>query len=147
MRFFEKRLKAAPRGGTEVGRGCRAQLEDLLIALADRRSFPETLFFVARGIVGETWSTESVVAPVVFPASVLALLVKEPEGGEMEAEFLYRQRWQGLVGLCVITVYPSMLCHARGCSHNQDYPVHWIFTNIHRPSDANCLSLFFPLTH
>lgn len=64
-----------------MGRGCRAQLEDLLIALADRRSFPETLFFVARGIVGETWSTESVVAPVVFPASVLALLVKEPEGG------------------------------------------------------------------
>lgn len=61
-----------------MGRGCRAQLEDLLIALADRRSFPETLFFVARGIVGETWSTESVVAPVVFPASVLALLVKEP---------------------------------------------------------------------
>lgn len=80
---LREKIKGGTRGGgTEVGRGCRAQLEDLLIALADRRSFPETLFFVARGIVGETWSTESVVAPVVFPASVLALLVKEPEGGE-----------------------------------------------------------------
>lgn len=58
----------------------RAQLEDLLIALADRRSFPETRFFVARGIVGDTWSTESA-APVAFPASVLVLLVKEPGRG------------------------------------------------------------------
>lgn len=63
-------------------------MEDLLIALADRRSFPETRFFVARGIVGETWSTESVV-PVEFPASVLALPVKEP-GREMEGEFVDR---------------------------------------------------------
>lgn len=60
-------------------------MEDLLIALADRRSFPETRFFVARGIVGETWSALSVV-PVVFPASVLALPVKEP-GREMEGQF------------------------------------------------------------
>lgn len=57
-----------------VGGG--AQLEDLLIALADRRSFPETLFFVARGIVGETWSTESA-APAGFPAES-ALPVREP---------------------------------------------------------------------
>lgn len=59
------------------GTGRRAQLEDLLIALAERRSFPETRFFVARGIVGDTWSTESVGA-AVFPASVLVLLVKDP---------------------------------------------------------------------
>lgn len=65
-------------------------MEDLLIALADRRSFPETRFLVARGIVGETWSTESV-APAVFPASVLVLPVKEP-GREMEGEFVDRRR-------------------------------------------------------
>lgn len=59
------------------GRRGGAQLEDLLIALADRRSFPETRFFVARGIVGETWSVVSV-APAAFPASVLVLPVKEP---------------------------------------------------------------------
>lgn len=72
------------------GRCWRAQLEDLLIALADRRSFPETRFFVARGIVGETWSTESV-APAVFPASVLTLPVKEPRGKRWR-ESLYRDR-------------------------------------------------------
>lgn len=67
--------------GREVvhrGRGVpAAQLEDLLIALADRRSLPETLFLVERGIVGETWSTESA-GPTVVPVSVLVLPVKEP---------------------------------------------------------------------
>lgn len=48
------------------------------MALADRRSFPETLFFVARGMVGDTWSTESVVVVVTLPASVLPLPVKDP---------------------------------------------------------------------
>ena len=76
------------RGGNREGRA--AQLEDLLIALADRRSFPETRFFVARGIVGETWSTESVAVVVaaagLFPASVLTLPVKEP-GRETERDF------------------------------------------------------------
>ncbi len=72
------------------GWGGGAQLEDLLIALADRRSFPETRFFVARGIVGETWSTESVVA-AVFPASVLALPVKEP-GRERDGGRVCRQK-------------------------------------------------------
>lgn len=77
MRFFEKRLKAAL---GEKGVGSGAQLEDLLIALADLRSFPETRFLVARGMVGDTWSTESV-AGVAFPASVLALPVNDPERG------------------------------------------------------------------
>lgn len=36
------------------------QLEDLLMALAERRIFPETLFLEARGMVGDTWSPESV---------------------------------------------------------------------------------------
>lgn len=54
-----------------------AQAEDLLIALAERRSFPETRLLVARGMVGETWSTESA-APEAAPASLLALQVKEP---------------------------------------------------------------------
>lgn len=57
----------------------RAQAEDLLIALADRRSFPETRCFVARGRVGDTWSAESVAA-VAELASVLALPLKEPIG-------------------------------------------------------------------
>lgn len=71
-------------------------MEDLLIALADRRSFPETRFFAARGIVGETWSTESA-APAVFPASVLALPVKEP-GGETEGELVSKQSWSDMAG-------------------------------------------------
>lgn len=63
-------------------------MEDLLIALADRRSFPETLFFVARGMEGETWSTGSVEAAAAAAAatSVLVLPEKEPasetEGGD-----------------------------------------------------------------
>lgn len=61
-----------------------AQLEDLLIALAERRSFPETRFLVARGIVGETWSTQS----AAVPASVLVLPVKEPGEG-------WRDGWGG----------------------------------------------------
>lgn len=42
-----------------------------------------------RGIVGETWSTESAAPPVV-PVSVLVLPVKEPGEGwrEMEGEFV-----------------------------------------------------------
>lgn len=56
--------------------GLQAQFEDLLMALADRRSFPETLFFVARGIVGETWSTESV--PTATLSSALVLPLREP---------------------------------------------------------------------
>ena len=65
-------------------------MEDLLIALADRRSFPDTRFFVARGIVGETWSTGSV-GPALFPDSVLTLPVKEP-GREMEGEIVDRKK-------------------------------------------------------
>lgn len=52
------------------------------MALADRRSFPETRFFVARGMVGDTWSTESVVVVVVVPtatlSSALVLPLREP---------------------------------------------------------------------
>lgn len=161
VRFFEKRLKAALGGGKKRRTGWRAQLEDLLIALADRRSFPETRFFVARGIVGETWSTVSVVvaaaAAVLFPASVLTLPVKEP-GREMERDFEDRKkkktndgegqvRQHGRVGSFVwLLFYPSMLCHARGCSHNQD---HRIFTETY---NANCkkdsdLSSFYHLNH
>lgn len=55
-------------------------MEDLLIALAERRSFPETRFLVARGIVGETWSMESAAVPV----SVLVLPVKEPGEGRTD---------------------------------------------------------------
>lgn len=32
---------------------------------------------------------------------------------------------------CVAAVYPSMLCHACGRSHNRDHSVHLIFTSIH----------------
>lgn len=67
----------------------RAQLEDLLIALADRRSFPETLCFVERGMVGDTCSTESVVVVVgveVFPPSVLTLPVNDPERGHRQKD-------------------------------------------------------------
>lgn len=53
-------------------------MEDLLIALADRRSFPETLCFVERGIVGDTWSAESVAAAAVVAPSTLTLPVKDP---------------------------------------------------------------------
>lgn len=76
--------------GGEVGMGWRAQFEDLLTALADRRSFPETLFFVARGMLGETWSTESVV-PAGAPVSVLMLPVKEP-GRKMKRQFEDREK-------------------------------------------------------
>lgn len=72
-------------------------MEDLLKALADLRSFPETRFFVARGIVGEIWSTESA-APAAFPASVLVLLVKEPVGGGRQS---WRERNVGTV--CIQT--------------------------------------------
>lgn len=59
------------------------QADDLLIALAERRSFPETRCFVARGRVGDTWSTGSMaavaeLAAVAVLASVLVLPVKEP---------------------------------------------------------------------
>lgn len=74
VRFLEKRFKAPVwEKGDE-----RAQLEDLLIALADRRSFPETLSLVERGMVGDTCSTESVVVGL-FPPSVLTLPVNDPE--------------------------------------------------------------------
>lgn len=83
-----------------------AQLEDLLIALADRRSFPETRFLAERGIVGETWSTESAaptLVPVPVPVSVLVLPVKEP--GERQEGAVCRDRNRGagtaLEGLCV----------------------------------------------
>lgn len=74
-RFFESRLKVSLR---REKKGGTAQLEDLLIALADLRSFPETLCLVERGMVGDTWSTESVV--VACPPSVLTLPVRDPEG-------------------------------------------------------------------
>lgn len=57
-------------------------MEDLLIALAERRSFPETRFLVARGIVGETWSTQSAAGP----ESVLVLPVKEPGEGRRDGD-------------------------------------------------------------
>lgn len=78
--------------------------------------------------MGETWSTESA-APAVVPASVLALPVKEPGEGwrEMEGEFVQTETEAlghdaGLDGLCVTAANPSMLRHARGCSHYGDYP-------------------------
>lgn len=110
-------------------------MEDLLIALADRRSFPETRFFVARGIVGETWSTESAAA-AALPDSVLALPVKEPGGeggGERGGETTGGERRSGsdvaarFIGLRVIAVRPSMLCHAGRRSHNQELQILWDF--------------------
>lgn len=91
--LWEVVLRGNIKGCTRVGgfgEGRRAQLEDLLIALADRRSFPDTRFFVARGMVGETWSTESA-APAGALASVLVLPVKEP-GRQMQAEIVDRNK-------------------------------------------------------
>lgn len=47
------------------------QLEDLLTALAERRSFPETLLLVARVSVGDVGSAGS--APVFVDRSELVL--------------------------------------------------------------------------
>lgn len=58
--------------------GGSVQLEDLLMALAERRSFPETRFLVARGIVGETWSPESLVITETL-RSALVLQLRDPE--------------------------------------------------------------------
>lgn len=83
MRVSATRSKAG--GGVPA-----AQLEDLLIALADRRSFPETRFLAERGIVGETWSRESAaptLVPVPVPVPVSVLPVKEP-GERQEGEFV-----------------------------------------------------------
>lgn len=57
-----------------------AQVDDLLIALAERRSLPDTRFFVARGIVGETWSVESAAGGVTVEtgSSELVLPLREP---------------------------------------------------------------------
>lgn len=103
-------------------------MEDLLIALADLRSFPETRFLAERGIVGETWSTESA-APVLVPVSVLVLPVKEPGEGwrETEGEFVPAESEAlghdaGLGGPWVTAANPSTLRHARSCSHYGDYP-------------------------
>lgn len=82
------------------------------MALADRRSFPETRFLVARGMVGDTWSTESV-APEPLPASVVLLPLKEPGGGDKEGEFVcVRGERDGAAD-------PSMLCHAPGRSRGK----------------------------
>lgn len=86
--------RGAQVGGEELRWGRGAQAEDLLIALADRRSFPETRLLVARGMVGDTWSTESVVV-VMLPASVLPLPVKDP-GKERQEKFAeHKQRGGG----------------------------------------------------
>lgn len=78
--------------------------------------------------MGETWSMESA-APAVVPVSVLVLPVKEPGEGwrEMEGELVQTEsevleRDAGLDGLCVTAANPSMLRHARSCSHYGDYP-------------------------
>lgn len=55
------------------------------MALADRRSFPETLFFVARGIVGDTWSTES--GPTATLSSALVLPLREPSSNTFTRPF------------------------------------------------------------
>lgn len=47
------------------------------MALAERRSFPETRFLEARGMVGETWSLESLVVTVTL-RSALVLQLREP---------------------------------------------------------------------
>lgn len=47
------------------------------MALAERRSFPETRFLVARGIVGETWSPESLVITETL-RSALVLQLRDP---------------------------------------------------------------------
>lgn len=143
-------------GGGHQGR-VEAQFEDLLIALAERRSFPETRFFVERGRLGDTWSTESV-APAWTPFSVLTLPVKEP-GRDVGGQFVDTQREKedirsdkkGFTGVCVTIVYPSMLCHAHSCSPTQDYPLHKISTNIHKTCNTNCkkqvLRIWACLTH
>lgn len=86
--FLETRLKAALRGAAVALGGGRggggAQLEDLLMALAERRSFPDTRLLVARGTVGDTCcSAGSPAAPAAtLPLSaVLVLPVKEPVAG------------------------------------------------------------------
>lgn len=124
-----------------------AQLEDLLIALAERRSFPETRFLVARGIVGETWSTQSAAGP----ESVLALPVKEPgegwrDGGGVgtrsETEVPRRDAGAGWA------LNPSMLRHAGGCSHYRDYPGCRLDTSVDKTGgvdwkEVSEVSLFF----
>lgn len=55
-----------------------AQLEDLLMALAERRSFPETRLLEARGMVGEACSVPSLFVTVML-SSALVLPVREPE--------------------------------------------------------------------
>ena len=67
------------------------------MALAERRSFPDTLFFVARGIVGETWSVESAAAvaavAVVTGISALVLPLRDPRRGERKSKTMgQRQR-------------------------------------------------------
>lgn len=52
------------------------------MALAERRSFPETRLLVARGIVGEACSVDSLVVTVTL-SSALVLLVREPEGWQV----------------------------------------------------------------
>ncbi|GAA6070980.1 uncharacterized [Tachysurus ichikawai] len=76
----ESRSTTSPRTGKTKGvrTVSRAQLEDLLMALAERRSFPETRLLVARGIVGEACSVDSLVVTVTL-SSALVLPVREPE--------------------------------------------------------------------
>lgn len=52
------------------------QLDALLRALVERRSFPETLLLEARGSVGEGGSASS--TPMVTVRSALALVVRQP---------------------------------------------------------------------
>jgi hypothetical protein len=107
----------------------RAQVDDLLIALADLRSLPETRFFVARGIGGDTWSTESA-APAATPFSALVLPVREPGRERARGSERGRGRVREMVRrgrdpsrLCVIWAeFPSMLCHAQKRSPEPDYP-------------------------
>lgn len=53
--------------GVAVG----VQLDDLLMALAERRIFPDTLFLEERGMVGETWSPESPVVTVTLRSALV----------------------------------------------------------------------------
>lgn len=41
------------------------------MALAERRIFPDTRFFEARGMVGDTWSLESLVVTVTLRSALV----------------------------------------------------------------------------
>lgn len=63
------------------------------MALAERRSFPETRFLEARGMVGETWSPESLVITVTL-RSALVLQLREPgKSGHITRRVKNQQRY------------------------------------------------------